>query len=79
LFRTCRAVWDEFPAKAIFLPDFAPRAETKDLLSEQDKAADRPGLYDREIAALTEFRRTLPKVRRALANTPTYMIFDDHR
>jgi hypothetical protein len=26
----------------------------------------------------TEFRRTLPKVRRALANTPTYMIFDDH-
>jgi hypothetical protein len=73
-----RAVWDEFPAKAIFLPDFTPSAETKDLLSEQDKAADRPGLYDREIAALTEFRRTLPKVRRALANTPTYMIFDDH-
>src|SRR4029450_14059731 len=29
-------------------------------------------------AHLTEFRRTLPKVRRALANTPTYMIFDYH-
>ena len=38
-------------------------------VSEQDKAADRPGIYDREIAALTEFRRTLPKVRRALARS----------
>ena len=29
-------------------------------------------------ATLQEFRRTLPKVRRALANIPSYMIFDDH-
>lgn len=34
--------------------------------------------YNRDIARLTELRRTLPKVRRALANIPTYMIFDDH-
>ncbi|HKG93214.1 MAG TPA: hypothetical protein VKA84_15015 [Gemmatimonadaceae bacterium] len=34
--------------------------------------------YDRDIARLTEVRRTLPKVRRALANIPTYMMFDDH-
>src|SRR6185503_12645080 len=34
--------------------------------------------YNRDIARLTEIRRTLPKVRRALANVPTYMIFDDH-
>ena len=27
---------------------------------------------------LAEFRRTLQKVRRALANIPSYMIFDDH-
>jgi hypothetical protein len=73
-----RAVWDEFPAKEIFTADFTPSPETKDLLSEQDKAADRPGIYDREIAALIEFRRTLPKVRRALASIPTYMMFDDH-
>ena len=33
---------------------------------------------DIDIARLTEFHRTLPKVRRALANVPTYMIFDDH-
>jgi hypothetical protein len=31
-----------------------------------------------DVARLTEFHRTLPKVRRALANIPTYMIFDDH-
>lgn len=37
-----------------------------------------PDAYKRDIAKLTEFRRTLPKVRRALANVPTYMIFDDH-
>jgi hypothetical protein len=34
--------------------------------------------YNRDIARLTEVKRTLPKVRRALANIPTYMIFDDH-
>ena len=33
---------------------------------------------DTDVARLTEFHRTLPKVRRALANIPTYMIFDDH-
>lgn len=27
---------------------------------------------------LQEFRRTLPKVQRALANVPTYMMLDDH-
>jgi hypothetical protein len=35
----------------------------------------------REIEALSEvdtFRETLPAVRRALSNIPTYMIFDDH-
>ena len=26
----------------------------------------------------TEFRKNLPKVQRALANVPTYMILDDH-
>lgn len=34
--------------------------------------------YERDVARLVEFHRTLPKVRRALANIPTYMIFDDH-
>jgi hypothetical protein len=34
--------------------------------------------YQDDVARLTELKRTLPKVRRALANVPTYMIFDDH-
>jgi hypothetical protein len=33
---------------------------------------------DRDRAAVLEFARTLPRVRRALANIATYMIFDDH-
>ena len=32
----------------------------------------------RRSSAVAEFYRGLPKVRRALANVPTYMIFDDH-
>jgi hypothetical protein len=34
--------------------------------------------YETDIAQLREFHRTLPKVRRALANVPSYMMFDDH-
>jgi hypothetical protein len=34
--------------------------------------------WDREIKRLQPFLQTLWKVRRALANVPTYMIFDDH-
>jgi hypothetical protein len=32
----------------------------------------------RSFAVHAEFRRNLPKVQRALANVPTYMILDDH-
>ena len=34
--------------------------------------------FDRHRRTITTFRDGLPKVRRALANVPTYMIFDDH-
>lgn len=34
--------------------------------------------YEAEIKELTAFRDGLPKVRRALANVSTYMMFDDH-
>jgi hypothetical protein len=33
---------------------------------------------DKELKYIANFRSTLPNVRRALANIPTYMIFDDH-
>lgn len=42
---------------------------------EQAWRAARFRLDERELA---DFRETLPHVRRALANTPTYMICDDH-
>jgi hypothetical protein len=35
-------------------------------------------VYANDVANLIEFHRTLPKVRRALANVPSYTIFDDH-
>lgn len=35
-------------------------------------------LYDKEAQKVTAFKEALHKVRRVLANTPTYMIFDDH-
>lgn len=34
--------------------------------------------WDHALEDIAEFVQTLPKVRRALANIPTYMIFDDH-
>lgn len=34
--------------------------------------------WNKEARRLREFRHTLWKVRRSLANVPTYMIFDDH-
>jgi hypothetical protein len=34
--------------------------------------------WDHELKDIEEFVQMLPKVRRALANIPTYMVFDDH-
>ncbi|HEY7371796.1 MAG TPA: hypothetical protein VIF57_06425 [Polyangia bacterium] len=34
--------------------------------------------FDKQMPAIRTFVRTLPEVRRALANIPTYMILDDH-
>jgi hypothetical protein len=34
--------------------------------------------YGTELRALERTRSSLPAVRRLLANTPTYMVFDDH-
>ncbi|MBW4552881.1 MAG: PhoD-like phosphatase [Aphanocapsa sp. GSE-SYN-MK-11-07L] len=34
--------------------------------------------WDGQIQDITQFARSQPSVRRALANIPTYMIFDDH-
>ncbi|MGB6300874.1 MAG: hypothetical protein WBF90_32520 [Rivularia sp. (in: cyanobacteria)] len=58
---------------AEFFPDF------NDVNSENLEAKnDRRKGYEEEIKYIKEFWSTLKSVRRALANIPTYMIFDDH-
>lgn len=44
----------------------------------QEKKTELGELYDKEKKSLENFKSNLSKVRRALANIPTYMIFDDH-
>jgi hypothetical protein len=73
-------------AEAAVEPPALRELITKTSAGEEAKPAEfgtgsndyRQDSYDRDVARLVEFRRTLPKVRRALANVPTYMIFDDH-
>lgn len=42
------------------------------------KAKERKKAYELGITVLKNVLKTMPKVRRALANVPTYMILDDH-
>jgi len=44
----------------------------------EDNCKDRRKSFPRHRAVIKKFRDGLPKVRRALANVATYMIFDDH-
>jgi hypothetical protein len=60
---SAEAVWQTFPEAR---PE-DPRAHEQELATWQVEARE-----------LTDFRLKLPHVRRALANTPTYMVFDDH-
>jgi hypothetical protein len=54
------------------------RSEAEKQKDEAKAAADRQKSLRGQLRVLSEFRRGLPKVQRALANVPTYMIFDDH-
>ena len=78
---------DQLPPKGIeqqIKPDTLKKLITEDndgnfvtFSDYGDNDSDAP-VYETDKARLVEFHRTLPKVRRALANVPTYMIFDDH-
>ena len=60
--------------KSLYPTDSAARehkVEDRDELKEEDN-------WEEALEAVKAFRKTLPKVRRALANIPSYMIFDDH-
>lgn len=53
-------------------PEYTDINQQKSLFCRAEKE------FKQEITHLKNFLSTLPKVRRALANIPTYMIFDDH-
>lgn len=69
-----------------FIEDFRTDAELTGFLSElptgekekKEEIKERKEKYRKEIKQLINFRNSLPEVRRALANIPVYMIFDDH-
>ncbi len=66
--------------------DFPGYEEATGLDPDPDPGAEGAGnlpvgasaVFDREIELLRQFRQSIAAVRRALANIPTYMIFDDH-
>jgi hypothetical protein len=47
-------------------------------IQEKQKEKQNKSDFDKEVLHLKEFLLTLKQVRRALANIPIYMIFDDH-
>ena len=53
----------------------APKGEPE---AAEERGRQARGRCAEQFAILQEFHRNLPKVQRALANVPTYMIFDDH-
>lgn len=91
LFSWSNVCWPlELPKLDLFLPPFAwvglipAKQRNKVTPPEPLKQDDAKGIearkrsYDRGIALLQNFLNTLPKVRRALANVPAFMMFDDH-
>ncbi|PAX56564.1 hypothetical protein [Brunnivagina elsteri] len=53
-------------------PEYTDINQNSSLFGQAEKE------FKKDIIHLKNFLSTLPKVRRALANIPTYMIFDDH-
>jgi hypothetical protein len=68
LFVWSNSLWDKLPESELM------DIRTENYNDEEYNIED----YKKEIKRLTSFKSTLTKVRRALANVPTYMIFDDH-
>ncbi|MEO1377697.1 MAG: hypothetical protein AAFW70_26140, partial [Cyanobacteria bacterium J06635_10] len=69
LFAWSDVLWVE----AEFFPDFS-EVNSENLGAKNNGAK----YYEKEVEYVTDFWSTLKNVRRALANVPTYMIFDDH-
>ncbi|MCM3585937.1 alkaline phosphatase D family protein [Mesobacillus maritimus] len=58
---------------------FIPTNLTDDLDSIANYTLGRQDAkYNEQLVQIEQFQNSLPQVRRLLANTPTYMMFDDH-
>lgn len=76
LFAWSNVLWDKE------LPEIQEVFKEYFLAAASDNTDPRPidldKIYEKDHKPLLRFVSTLPEVRRALANVPTYMIFDDH-
>lgn len=77
-FPTFQQVYGEEPFETRVVPDIV--FNSGNTMGERTIQVShiRRGSFTKELAAITEFKRSLKYVRRALANIPTYMMFDDH-
>lgn len=78
LFAWSDAIWTQLPE---FEDVYKGLARTTVIIGDKrDRIVETPEFvtFRKERARLRFFSETLPRVRRALANVPTYMIFDDH-
>lgn len=67
-----------FAWSPVLWPEHFPEHPNRYTPAHVKKDRQAAQIWDQEVAALNRFHRPLWKVRRVLANIPTYMIFDDH-
>lgn len=72
LFAWADTLWDDLTPRS--LPVRTPSDSDYSFDSKKKKVKS----YNAQVESLKHFRNSLGKVRRALANVPAYMVFDDH-
>ncbi len=55
-----------------------PQLEKLGVVTNSEEAKEAKKAWGKQDAPLRSFHKTLPKIRKLLANVTTYMIFDDH-
>ena len=80
LFVWSQTLWDDIPDYEQIYPDKPKKIRINETNIRIEGDIDSPEFskYKKEKRRLSDLKKTLPEVRRALANVPVYMIFDDH-
>ncbi|MGH1472620.1 MAG: alkaline phosphatase D family protein [Cellvibrionaceae bacterium] len=68
--------WSEKPWKNINYEDSRRKGGSEALDTEQKKRMDK--VHETQKKRVDAYKEAVPMLRRAMANIPTYMIFDDH-